>query len=84
MTTPDQTHTATPGSLHPDCSATYLLAALEASVKLQSHYAKLLNMHDGGRRIGFKTAAAWIKRLREIGTLPNAKLSHGLGTQTHE
>lgn len=46
-----------------------LRTALEESVKLQSHYAKLLNMHDGGRRISFKDADAWIARLRETGTL---------------
>lgn len=39
--------------------------ALEASVKLQSHYAVLLNMHDGGQRIGFPDAQAWLLRLRE-------------------
>jgi hypothetical protein len=33
-----------------------LLIALEESVKLQSHYAKLLNMHDGGKRLEFKNA----------------------------
>ena len=40
-----------------------LREALEASVKLQSHYANLLNMHDGGERIGFKNADAWLERL---------------------
>jgi len=43
--------------------------ALEESVKLQTHYAELLNMHDGGERIGFKSVDAWIDRLRECGTL---------------
>jgi hypothetical protein len=47
-----------------------LRIALEESVKLQSHYAELLNMHDGGSRIGFKDGQAWIARLRETGTLP--------------
>jgi hypothetical protein len=47
-----------------------LRTALEESVKLQSHYAELLNMHDGGRRIGFANADAWIARLRVTGTLP--------------
>ena len=46
-----------------------LRIALNESVKLQSHYAELLNMHDGGQRIGFKDGAAWIRRLRETGTL---------------
>jgi hypothetical protein len=44
--------------------------ALDESVALQSHYAKLLNQHDGGERIGFKDAEAWIARLRETGKLP--------------
>jgi hypothetical protein len=44
--------------------------ALEESVKLQSHYADLLNMHDGGERMIFKSAAEWIERLREIGKIP--------------
>lgn len=40
--------------------------ALTESVKLQSHYAKLLNMHDGGERIGFKDAEEWIARLQTL------------------
>lgn len=43
--------------------------ALEESVKLQSHYAALLNMHDGGERLQFTTAEEWIDRLVEIGQL---------------
>lgn len=43
--------------------------ALEESVLLQSHYAGLLNMYDGGKRMEFDSADAWIKRLREIGDL---------------
>jgi len=46
-----------------------LVTALEESLKLQSHYAELLNMHDGGERIGFSSADAWIERLRECGKL---------------
>jgi len=46
-----------------------IVTALEESVKLQSHYAELLNMHDGGERIGFASADAWIDRLRECGKL---------------
>jgi hypothetical protein len=42
-----------------------LRAALEESVKLQSHYAELLNGYDDGVRIGFKDADAWIARLAE-------------------
>lgn len=36
--------------------------ALEESVKLQSHYATLLNMHDSGQRMTF-TADTWLERL---------------------
>ncbi len=39
-------------------------SALEESVKLQSHYAELLNMHDGGKRRVF-TADEWIARLKK-------------------
>jgi hypothetical protein len=39
--------------------------ALDESVKLQSHYAKLLNMYDSGERMQFATAAAWIARLND-------------------
>ena len=38
--------------------------ALYESVKLQSHYAELLNMYDGGKRLTFKTTYEWIERLR--------------------
>jgi len=47
-----------------------LWAALDESVKLQSHYAMLLNMHDGGERIGFEDGQAWVDRLIRIGKLP--------------
>ena len=40
--------------------------ALEESVKLQSHYAALLNQYDGGNRIGFADAEAWCNRLDEL------------------
>jgi hypothetical protein len=33
-----------------------LRTSLEESVKLQSHYAMLLNMHDGGKRLQFASA----------------------------
>jgi hypothetical protein len=43
-----------------------LMDALEHSVTLQSHYAKLLNQYDGGKRMIFKDANAWISRLTEM------------------
>ncbi len=42
-----------------------LMTALEESVKLQSHYAILLNEWDGGQRITFANADKWIARLRK-------------------
>ena len=41
--------------------------ALEESVKLQNHYAGLLNDYDGGCRMRFQSARAWLKRLDETG-----------------
>jgi len=38
---------------------------LEESVKLQNHYALLLNERDGGERIIFSNAEAWLIRLKE-------------------
>ncbi len=47
--------------------------ALTESLKLQSHYAELLNMYDGGTRTIFENADQWIERLREVGLLPSIK-----------
>ena len=43
-----------------------LEAALEQSVELQSHYAELLNMHDGGQRLTFANVEAWLDRLAAL------------------
>ena len=40
-----------------------LIKALRESVMLQSHYAGLLNMHDGGERIICSSAEEWLARL---------------------
>ena len=40
--------------------------ALEELVKLQSHYAELLNMYDSGKRIQFKNAKEYLLRLRQL------------------
>lgn len=40
-----------------------LTVALATSLRLQSHYAKLLNQHDGGLRLEFKTIDEWLDRL---------------------
>jgi hypothetical protein len=39
-------------------------------VKLQSHYASILNVYDGGHRLQFSGPAEWIQRLIETGTIP--------------
>lgn len=39
--------------------------ALRESVKLQRHYAEQLNGWDGGHRLLFPSAEAWIKRITE-------------------
>jgi hypothetical protein len=45
---------------------TEAMTALAASVKLQAHYAELLNMHDGGERMIFPTVESWLARLRRL------------------
>jgi hypothetical protein len=64
------------GSREPSCSdfencdsaerIASLEYALAESVKLQSHYAELLNQYDGGKRMIFSDAAAWQERLRGL------------------
>ena len=54
----------------PECAR--LLIALEKSVSLQSHYAGLLNMWDGGERMKFENAGAWMQRLEKISALAPA------------
>ena len=39
-----------------------LREALEQSVRLQSHYASLLNAYDGGKRMEFPDVQAWLDR----------------------
>lgn len=46
-----------------------LRIALEESVHLQSSYARLLNIYDGGARLTFKSAEEWVERLAVIGHL---------------
>lgn len=47
-----------------------LEAALKQSVELQSHYAELLNMHDGGHRLPFANVEAWLDRLAALKDAP--------------
>ncbi len=44
---------------------TRLRYALEQSLKLQAHYATLLNQYDGGKRLAFTEVDAWLRRLKE-------------------
>lgn len=41
-------------------------AALAESLKLQSHYAGLLNQYDGGKRIQFSGVEQWLERLKTV------------------
>lgn len=43
--------------------------ALDESVALQSHQAKMLNIYDGGERREFATGDEWIARLVECGRI---------------
>lgn len=43
-----------------------LRRALDESVKLQSHYASLLNQYDGGKRLLFKDSQEWMQRLKKL------------------
>ena len=61
-----------PGGLY---TPRVLLAALTESLKLQAHYAELLNMHDGGERKWFSEPAAWIHRLVETKTIAAEELT---------
>lgn len=45
-----------------------MLIALQESLKLQAHYAQLLNDWDGGERKIFRSVSQWLDRLRETGT----------------
>ncbi len=43
-----------------------LSKGLAELVKLQAHYATLLNGYDGGKRMTFESADAWLARLDEL------------------
>lgn len=45
-----------------------LKLALEEALRLNAHYASLLNQYDSGNRRGFATMEDWLKRLRDIRT----------------
>lgn len=43
-----------------------LYKALEESLRIQSHYAKLLNMYNGGQRLKFDSVLNFVLRLRSL------------------
>jgi hypothetical protein len=53
---------------------TELRHALDESVKLQSHYAGLLNRYDGGERLQFGSVQDWLDRLNICQLAPRAPL----------
>ena len=55
-----------------------LRIALGESLRLQAHYAHLLNMYDAGKRMQFPTIDLWLARLRETGTLKLATVTVAL------
>lgn len=50
-----------------------LISALQKSVKLQAHYAWMLNMRDHGERIIFKNSDEWVARLIHLKELSGVK-----------
>lgn len=44
--------------------------ALDESLKLQTHYAFLLNGYDGGKRREFPDIQSWLARLKELEPCP--------------
>jgi hypothetical protein len=53
---------------HADEKVSTLQRALVESVKLQSHYAGLLNQYDGGKRLQFRSGQEWIERINQTNT----------------
>jgi len=49
-----------------EVSKSAYLIALEESLKLQAHYARLLNDYDGGKRRIFKSVSEWLERLQDM------------------
>ncbi len=52
--------------------------ALMESFKLQSHYAILLNQHDGGERAIFTDVHDWLQRLRDLKACKHVHVVRGL------
>lgn len=46
-----------------------IIIAFAESIKLQAHYAELLNTYDGGNRKIFRSPADWVDRLIETKTI---------------
>ncbi len=61
-----------------------LLRALDESVKLQSHYAGILNSYDGGTRLQFADADAWMKRLADLEKDESDSMNFRAAPTTHD
>jgi len=55
-----------PPNEEPEIEVARLREALDESVRIQSHYAILLNEYDGGKRLIFKSSTEWIERLEAL------------------
>ncbi len=51
-----------------------LAVAMIESVKLQTHYAQLLNQYDGGDRTRFEDPQDWLDRMAELDKIPPTQL----------
>lgn len=54
-----------------------LAVALGELVRLQAHYAALLNGYDGGKRVSFVSAQAWLDRLADLRKIPATTIQTG-------
>lgn len=55
-----------------------VLRALTESVKLQSHYAEILNNYDGGNRMIFRTPQEFMMRLRQLADIKAREEAWGI------
>lgn len=53
---------------------TVMIVALEESLKLQAHYANILNQYDGGERLIFHSVNQWMQRLKKSGAFDNLSM----------
>ena len=53
-------------------TARIMRKVLEESLRVQSHYAELLNASDGGGRMLFDSVDKWVERMKETGVISDA------------